>query len=493
MSNGVNTGGEARATVLVVDDNPENLEVIGEMLRGAGYRILVARNGARAVERAQRSGPDLILLDVKMPGEDGFSVCERFKAEEVTADIPIIFMTALSDEASKVRGFEVGGVDYVTKPVARGELLARVANHLEIARYRYSLETEVKRRMEETERLAGERGILLETMEAQVWYLTDPDTYGMSNRAHAEFLGLPSERLVNARLESFLPPEVAETCRAGNLEAFQSDRTIFTKEWSKNSFGEDRLLSITKTPRRRPDGRVDQLVCVGVDLTDEYHLRKDLQEQLERNRELLSEVHHRVKNNLAVILSLIHLQMGAVESDEDAIKALKATANRIFAMGAIHESLYQDELNQELRIRNFVQALVNRFADSCETDSTIPVHLDVEDAPISVQTGIPIGMILNELVFAAQSRAFCSDGEGAITITVCGTATEELVAEVSYTGFWSVGSSAEAADAEGAGATRSFEIDLVEALCEQIGGTLQTGSTESGEYARVTVPVLPGK
>lgn len=482
MSSGNLDPAAAKGTLLVVDDNAENLEVIGEMLKEAGYRVIVARNGERAVERAERNRPDMILLDVKMPGEDGFALCGRFKTWEETAAIPVVFMTALSDEASKVRGFEVGGVDYVTKPVSRGELLARVANHLEIARYRKTLEAEVARRVGETERLAEERGILLEHMDAHVWYLTDENTYGIANRAHADFLGVSPEELVGAKLEAFLPAPAAEVCRSSNREAFLSDGTFWSQEWSTNSAGEKRLLSIAKTPRRLPNGEVDQLVCVAVDLTEEYRLRKELEEQLETNRSLLLEVHHRVKNNLSIILSLINLQMGAVQTDEDAIEALKATANRIFSMSAIHESLYQTGLTQEVSIRPFVDALVRRLSNSCETREPPSVDVDVEDARIPLETGIPLGMILNELLFIAHSETPCAGTTGSIRIQVNWGSPEELVVHLRQDG---------APTGSGVFSNSGFEHDLLTALCEQLNASIEFGATGGGRFAQVTVPVTP--
>ncbi|MBD2074642.1 response regulator, partial [Phormidium sp. FACHB-592] len=104
------------ALILVVDDTPANLEVICETLGDVGYEVATAINGDRALKRIQAHPPDLVLLDVQMPGIDGFETCQRLKADPTTASIPIIFMTALSDAASKEKGFAFGAVDYITKP-----------------------------------------------------------------------------------------------------------------------------------------------------------------------------------------------------------------------------------------------------------------------------------------------------------------------------------------------------------------------------------------
>jgi len=125
---------ELSGTVLVVDDTPGNLRVLVDSLSNRGLNILVATDGTSAIERAVYSQPDLILLDVIMPGIDGFETCRIFKEKPETTDIPVIFMTALSDTSQKIKAFEVGAVDYVTKPFEEEELIARVDAHLTIRR-----------------------------------------------------------------------------------------------------------------------------------------------------------------------------------------------------------------------------------------------------------------------------------------------------------------------------------------------------------------------
>lgn len=126
--------------LLIVDDNPTNLGLIFEYLTDAGFKVLVALDGESAIEQAEYSQPDLILLDVMMPGIDGFKTCSRLKANLLTQDIPVIFMTALCDTADKVTGFNVGGVDYITKPIQPTEVLCRVKTHLTLRNLQKQLE-----------------------------------------------------------------------------------------------------------------------------------------------------------------------------------------------------------------------------------------------------------------------------------------------------------------------------------------------------------------
>ncbi|MGE8538579.1 MAG: response regulator [Acinetobacter sp.] len=117
-------------SILIVDDIPENLSLLNESLDQVGYQVLIATNGFTAIEIAHRSQPDMILLDGSMPELDGFETCLQLKASPMTEHIPVIFMTGLTETEHILRGFQVGGVDYVTKPLNIDEVQARVKTHL---------------------------------------------------------------------------------------------------------------------------------------------------------------------------------------------------------------------------------------------------------------------------------------------------------------------------------------------------------------------------
>jgi len=130
-------------TILIVDDTPANLSVLVDTLSDTGYKLMVAEDGEDAIAQTSRAQPDLVLLDVMMPGVDGFETCRRLKAQPGTRDIPVIFMTALTDTAEKVRAFSAGAVDYITKPIQHEEALARINTHLTIQRLRQELQQQV--------------------------------------------------------------------------------------------------------------------------------------------------------------------------------------------------------------------------------------------------------------------------------------------------------------------------------------------------------------
>jgi len=126
-------------TVLIVDDQPQNLRLLSDFLAEHGFDLMLTRSGAQALEKVQLATPDLVLLDVRMPDMDGFEVCRRLKDNPRTTGVPVIFMTAIDDTAHKVEGFGLGAVDYITKPIQREELLARIQHHLQLHRLQKEL------------------------------------------------------------------------------------------------------------------------------------------------------------------------------------------------------------------------------------------------------------------------------------------------------------------------------------------------------------------
>jgi PAS domain S-box-containing protein len=219
-------------SILIIDDTPANLGAMVEALEQQGYRVLVAQDGEEGIERARLMQPDLILLDILMPGIDGFETCRRLKADAGVQEIPVIFMTALSQMSDKVAGFSVGGVDYVTKPFQIDEVLARVATHIklralqkqleaqntELRHYRDSLEQQVAVRTEEVRLMSH---ALNRVQEAA--YLLDADAAIIYvNEEACRSLGFSAEELMALRVMDIDPYMNAETW-AGHWQTVKRD------------------------------------------------------------------------------------------------------------------------------------------------------------------------------------------------------------------------------------------------------------------------------
>ncbi len=148
------------STVLVVDDNPTNLRLLAGILKEHRYKIRLAPNGRRALATIRKEAPDIVLLDIMMPGMDGFEVCRHLKVDQGTAGIPVIFISALNETIDKVKAFSMGGVDYITKPFKSEEVLARVRTHLTLRRLQLDLEKKNEQLRQALDEIQILRGIL---------------------------------------------------------------------------------------------------------------------------------------------------------------------------------------------------------------------------------------------------------------------------------------------------------------------------------------------
>ena len=181
-----------RSTILIVDDTPANLGVLVDTLEDHGISVAVAQDGPEGIERARRIEPDLILLDVRMPGMDGFAACRRLKLAAPTRDIPVIFMTALSESEDKITGFRVGAVDYVTKPFQMDEVLARIDTHLSLREMQKQVAAQnLQLREEIAVREQAERALRQQAQELAA----ARDVAEAATRAKSEFLANMSHEI----------------------------------------------------------------------------------------------------------------------------------------------------------------------------------------------------------------------------------------------------------------------------------------------------------
>jgi PleD family two-component response regulator len=178
------------ADILIVDDTPANLNVLSAILGKRGYRVRPAINGALALKAAQKAAPDLILLDVQMPGLDGYEVCRQLKADPQTRAIPVIFISALDDVLDKVEAFQVGGVDYITKPFQIEEVLARVENQLALHQQREAIAALLARNQQLLRLATDELRPQLDQIAVWAAALRDGDNAALAEQIRASAHGL---------------------------------------------------------------------------------------------------------------------------------------------------------------------------------------------------------------------------------------------------------------------------------------------------------------
>ncbi|MCX6120742.1 MAG: response regulator [Ignavibacteriales bacterium] len=214
--------------ILIVEDTATTLNVLMDVLSDAGYKVRPASDGKSALRSIQAKSPALIILDIMMPDVDGYEVCRILKADEKTNSIPIIFISALGDEDKKLKGFQVGGVDYITKPFYSEEVIARVKAHLNLRRMQFDLEesnatlvAEIKerKRMEEKLRESEEKFRVIFENNSSAIAIVEPDTtITMVNGAFCQMIGFTKEEAVGMRWAQQVPPEDLDRLREFNRQ-----------------------------------------------------------------------------------------------------------------------------------------------------------------------------------------------------------------------------------------------------------------------------------
>ncbi|MDD1622317.1 MAG: EAL domain-containing protein [Methylococcaceae bacterium] len=299
------------ATILIIDDVPANLGVAVEHLESHGYRVVIAQEGEEGLQRAAFVEPDIILLDVMLPGENGFEICRRLKADAKTQDIPVIFMTALSGEGAKLAGFEAGGVDYLVKPLRGGEVLARIDIHLKISRMQHQLRAqnamlqshrqELERQVEErTAQLLASNRLLeaeigerkkaeqaLQERERQYRTLAEhtPDTIvrydRQCRRVYAnpkliEELGGDLERILRHTPTEYPGGQSVDAYQACIEQVFAEARPMNYELAWQAADGRQIVSDIRLTPEFDADGGVVSVLAVGRDISEIDQYRRNI-------------------------------------------------------------------------------------------------------------------------------------------------------------------------------------------------------------------------
>jgi len=304
-----------KGRILIVDDTPSTIDLIKATLEIDGYDIIVATTGETAVKRAKQTAPDLILLDVLMPGMDGFETCRLLKVEKETKDIPVVFMTGLTTTESKVTGFEAGGVDYVTKPIEIREVLARVRTHLTLRKMHRQLEAQNERLQKELgERRRAEAA--LQESEAKYRLLID-NMPGLVYRGYADwsvdFMDEKVESLMGYSMDEFnsrqkkwsdiIVGKGIEMAEKAFLKALKRNRPYEREYRIRTNTGETLWIRDRGSIVCNAEGRVEYVSGVLFDVTERKDMEKALvqKEKLNTLGAIAAEVAHEIRNPLVSI------------------------------------------------------------------------------------------------------------------------------------------------------------------------------------------------
>jgi PAS domain S-box-containing protein len=535
--------------ILVVDDSPSNIQLLTEMLCGRGHTVHAATDGLRAIRAVSDRLPDLILLDIVMPLMDGFKVCQYLKNRDETRDIPVIFMTSLSDTRDKIKGFELGAADYVTKPFQEEEVLARVETVLalrmmhkrlkvnnaelmrsnqELSRVNSELNSKIEEyRLVEMALQANEERLrtLINAMpdivcfkdgigrwqeandfDLRLFGLEQVDYRGKKDSELAEFSPFYREALLNCEESDEIAWRVGALCRA--------DETIPRPD------SPPMIFDIIKVPIFYPDGKRKGLVVVGRDVTERkraeaelnhykdqlevlvgertaelaeanHHLQNEIAERrtaeelvkcsLAEKEVLLKEIHHRVKNNLQIISTLLDLQSETI-GDEQALKSFRESQDRIRAMALIHERLYESADIALVDFQRYIEELTNHLFDSYLVDpARVSLQVEAGGVTMGVDRAIPCGLIINELITNSFKHAFPDKRQGGVSIEFQKGEDERITLRVADTG---VGLPPGLEITK----TRTLGMQLVTMLARQLRGVLAVDGEHGGTVFTITFP-----
>lgn len=460
--------------ILAVDDTPNNLKLLQMVLEQAGYKVRLATSGPMALTSVQAKSPDLILLDMNMPEMDGKEVCRRLKTDPSTKDIPIMFLTVAQETGEKVQAFEVGAVDYLTKPFSPPEMLARVTTHLRLRNLQRDLQ-DFNRQLEEkvqerTKALANiymaslaissqvvikellhallrtiiqatefERVIML-SLDGDVWQV-------------AAFTG---KEVGDIHIVSDSRPSVGDDVPLAIVDRVKETRELYVGDYplppplllSDPYFQAHAPSAFLCVPLKRKDALLGLLymerysgtmplqsdlltiveilsaqAAVSLENAQLYeNLQQSLREQelLVREKDiLLAEVNHRVKNNLQVISSLLKLQANQIE-DPKTQRLFHENQSRVHAMAMAHDQLVNEERVVEQNLQKYFESITRNLQNIyARPGLLVTIQSQVEPLTLNLNHLINCGLIATELVSNAFKHAFPDRTEGSITIGLC--------------------------------------------------------------------------
>ena len=328
----------AASEILVVDDTPASLKLITETLRGEGYLVRPANSGELALSSVTAKPPALILLDIRMPGMDGFEVIEKLKANEVTRDVPVIFLSASVELESHLKGFDLGAVDFVTKPFQRQELLARVRTHLELYQLRARMGQLIDDRTAALEESQMRFRRLVENLRNE-YFLFEHDTKGMFTYVSpsiSNLLGYSQEEFKTHYAEYLTDNPINKEVEKNTQLAISGvqqpsyELEILAKD------GSFHWMEINESPVMNENGEVVSIEGIAHDVTDKKELEKQFMQaqKMEALGTLVGGMAHDFNNLLAGIMGSLYIARRRIDKKPEQAREKIETAETLGSKAA---------------------------------------------------------------------------------------------------------------------------------------------------------------
>jgi len=414
-------------TILVVEDDSESLALLTGILAVEGYQVRSANSGQLALASVAAWLPQLILLDIRMPGIDGLEVCRRVKASEKTRDVPIIFISAAREVKERVAGLALGAVDYITKPFQRAELLARVRTHLDLGRLRAQLENQVSQRTAElratVERLreSEERfRNMADTAPVMIWVSNANKLCTFVNQSWLTFTGRTLEQELDNGWAEGVHPDDVEGCFATYSSSFDVRQNFQMEYRLRSADGEYRWVLDKGVPRFAPGGVFAGYIGSAIDITDLKRTQEDAlaKQKLESFAVLTRGIAHDFNNLMGSILAeaeLAETDLAEGLSPGEEIQQIKAVATR--ASEVVRELMIysgQERGNLEtVDLSRLVEEMLELLKVSISKHATLHIDLCEHLPPVWGNATQIRQMVMNLIINASQA---IGDKDGVIYV-----------------------------------------------------------------------------
>ncbi len=492
-------------TIMIVDDSPEDLRLLSQILQAHGYKVRPMIRANLALQSMKLQPPDILLLDVRMPGIDGYSLCEELKAHENTCDIPIIFISALNDPEDKVHGFQLGGVDFITKPFHSEEVIARISTHYALRQQRRQLQHELQERQRAEEALRENQRFITRITEMIPMFVYVYDLHKhiflYSNRSIQSIFGVSEETIEQS--PDFLSSRVHLDDRPRLLAHIQQLRTAtnsrvfectYRLQHADNQWRWIQQYNMVFT--QLDDGTPSEIIGTAMDITEQYQIDRMLHQQQQalailRERERLTRELH---DTIGQVLSAVNTQSQAAY---DLICRGRPDVATPFLSSIIdmtketqidvREFIIGTHISMDLNLASHQPRLIAALNEHCVQlkhlyEFTIDLHASEEISSLALSPIVEVQLlrIIQEALTNICKHAQVSSAEVELLLS---DETLHIVIKDYGKGF-------DMQVANGTSKSSHFGLQSMRGRAEEIGGTLVIDSElEKGTMVSITVPL----